>query len=131
MFDREVGHITRRRSFALESDRSSATNTTLYSDLVPNEDDLIFKFKALEIKISAWQCFVNHDPSITIDLIKTHHIELNENIHSLHVESILAHTSEKLSYDIIELVSVIDRIKEAGFRLIRGQEPVIENGGWN
>ena len=120
MSDREVGRITRRRSFVLESDRSSANSTTLYSDLVPNEDDLIFKFKALEIKISAWQCFVNHDPSITIDLIKTHHNELNGNIHSLHIESILAHTSEKLSYDILELVSII-----------QGQEPVIENGGWN
>ena len=74
---------------------------------------------------------MKHDLSITIDLIKTHHIELNYNIHSLHIESILAHTSEKLSYDIIELVSVFDCIKEAGFRLIRGQEPVIENGGWN
>ena len=131
MSDREVGCTTRRRSFVLESDRSSATSTTLYSDLVPNEDDLIFKFKIIKIKISAWQCFVNHDPSITIDLIKSHHIELNGNIQSLHIEFILAHTSEKLSYDIIELVSVIDLIKKAGFRLILGQEPVIENGGWN
>ena len=131
MSDREVGCTTRRRSFVLESDRSSATSTTLYSDLVPDEDNLIYKFKILKVKISAWQGFVNHDPSITIDLIKTHHIELNENIHSLHIKSILAHTSEKLSYDIIELVSVINRIKEAGFRLIRGQEPVIENEGWN
>ena len=89
MSNREAGCTTRRRSFALESDRSSATSTTLYSDLVPNEDDLIYKFKILKIKISAWQCFVNHDPSITIDLIKTHHIELNENIHSLQLNSFL------------------------------------------
>ena len=131
MLDREVGRITRRRRFILESGRPSLNSTTLNSDLVLNKEELVNKFKTLKIKISAWQCLINYDPNITIDIIKTHHIELKGDIHSLHLESILAHTSEKLSYDILGLVSVIDRIKGAGFRLIRGQEPVIENGGWN
>ena len=121
MSDREVGRITRRRRSILESGRPSLNSTNLDSDLVVDENELVNKFKTLKIKISAWQCFINYDPDITIDIIKAHHVELKGEIHSLYHESILAHTSEKLSYDILGLISVIDRIKGAGFRLVRGQ----------
>ena len=131
MSDREVGRITRRRRSILESGRPSLNGTILDSDLVVDEHELVNKFKTLKIKISAWQCFINYDPYITIDIIKAHHVELKGEIHSLYHESILAHTSEKLSYDILGLISVIDRIKGARFRLVRGQEAVSETGGCN
>ena len=113
----------------IESGRPSLNSTNLDSDLALDENELSNKFKTLKIKISASQCFINYDIDVTIDIIKAHHVKLKGEIHSLHHESILAQTSEKLSYDILGLISVIDRIKGAGFRLVRGQEAMIETGG--
>ena len=76
MSDREVGRITRRRRSILESGRPSLNGTNLDSDLVVDENELVNKFKTLKIKISAWQCFINYDPDITIDIIKAHHFEI-------------------------------------------------------
>ena len=121
MSDREVGRITRRRRSILESGRPSLTSTNLDRGQVFGEDELIIRFNTLKIKISAWQCFINYDPDIRIDIIKAHHTELKGEIHSLYYESILAHTAERLSYDILGLRSVIDRIKRAGVRLVRDQ----------
>ena len=131
MSDRGGGRITRRRRSILESGHSSVNSTILGGDLVLDKHELINKFKTLKIKISAWQCFINYDIDVTIDIIKAHHVELKGEIHSLYHVSILAHTSEKLSYDIIGLISVINRIKGAGFRLVRSQEAVTETGGCN
>ena len=121
MSDREVGRITRRRRSILESGRPSLNSTNLDSGQVFDENELVNKFNTLKIKISAWQCFIYYDPDIWIDIIKAHHFELKWEIHSLYRESIFAHTAEKLSYDILELISVIYRIKRAGVRLVRGQ----------
>ena len=99
----------------------------LDSDLVFDEHDLVNKFKTLKIKISAWQSVINYELP-TIDGIKANHNQLKGEMHSLYQESIYAHASEKLSYDIIGLVSVIARIKGAGLRLIRNQEGVNETG---
>ena len=128
MSDRGVVRRTRRRRSISESGHPSVNSTILDGDLVLDEHELVNKFKTLKIKISAWQCFINYDIDITIDIIKAHHVELKGEIHSLYHESILAHTSEKLSYDIIGLISVIDRIKGAGFRLVRSQDAVTETG---
>ena len=60
---------------------------------------------------------------ITVDSIKVHHKRLKGEIHSLYQESIYAHASEKLSYDIIGLISLIDQVKNAAL-------PVMLNRGY-
>ena len=127
MSDRGVVRRTRRRRSISESGHPSVNSTILDGDLVLDEHELVNKFKTLKIKISAWQCFINYELP-TIDNIKANHIQLKGEIHSLYQKSILAHTSEKLSYDIIGLKSVIARIKGAGFRLVRSQDAVTETG---
>ena len=130
MSNRGVVCRTRRRRSISESGHPSVNSTILDGDLVLDEHELVNKFKTLKIKISAWQCFINYELP-TIDNIKANHIQLKGEIHSLYHESILAHTSEKLSYDIIELILVIAWIKGAGFRLVRSQEAVTETGVHN
>ena len=116
-----MGHITRQRRSILESGRPSLISTNLDSGQFFGKNELVSRYNTLKINISAWQCFINYDPDIRIDIIKAHHAKLKGEIHSLYYESILAHTAEKLSYDILGLISVIDRIKRDGFRLVRGQ----------
>ena len=93
MSDRGVVRRTRWRRSILESGHSSVNSTILDGDLVLDEHELVNKFKTLKIKISAWQCFINYDCDITIDIIKAHHVELKGEIHSLYHKSILALTS--------------------------------------
>ena len=76
MSDREVGRITRRRRSILESGCPSLTSTNLDRGQIFGEDELIIRFNTLKIKISAWQCFINYDPDVRVDIIKTHHTEL-------------------------------------------------------
>ena len=54
--------------------------------------------------------------------------KLKEGIQSLYQESIYAHVSGKLSYEIIGLISLIDRMKNAALRLIRNEERMAPNG---
>ena len=127
MSDRGVVHGTRWRRSVSEPGHPSVNSTVLDSDLVLDKHDLVNKLKTLKIKISAWQSVINYELP-TIDNIKANHIQLKGEILSLYHESILAHTSEKLSYDIIDLISVIAGIKGAGLRLIQSQEGVNETG---
>ena len=79
------------------------------------------KFETIREKISGWQHIIEYD-LLTIDSIKADHNQLKGEIHSLYQESIYAHASEKLSYDIIGLVSIIALVKDAAIRLIRNDE---------
>ena len=63
---------------------------------------------------------------ITVDSITTEHNVLKGNTHSLYQEALYACVSDKLSYDIIGLVSLIDRVKRAGHRYIRNEEHIAE-----
>ena len=90
MTDRGVVRGTRGRRSISKSGQPSVNSTILDSDLVLDEHELVNKFKTLKIKISAWQCFINYDIDITIDIIKAHHVELKGEIYSLYHESILA-----------------------------------------
>ena len=51
---------------------------------------------------------------------------LKENIHSLYQEALYARVTDKLSYDIIGLVGLIDRVKRAAQRYIRSEEQITE-----
>ena len=48
------------------------------------------------------------------------------NTHSLYQEALYARVSDKLSYDIIGQVSLIDRVKCAALRYIRNEELIAE-----
>ena len=133
MSDRGVVRGTRRRRSISESGHPRLNSTILDSDLVFDKHDLVntrnnltqrfpansdqehiisSKFETLREKISAWQSIIKYELS-TIDSIKADHNQLKGEIHSLYQESIYAHASEKLSYDIIDLISLIDRVKNA------------------
>ena len=52
-------------------------------------------------------------------------------IHSLYQEPIYAHASEKLSYDVIGLIPLIDQVKNAALRLIWNDERMAETARVN
>ena len=51
---------------------------------------------------------------------------LKENIHSLYQEALYARVTDKLSYDIIGLVGLIDRVKRAAQRYIRSERQLTD-----
>ena len=121
MSDRGVVCGTRRRRSISDSGHSRLNSTILDSDLVSDEHDLVNKFETLRIKISAWESIIKYELH-GIDSIKANHNQLIREIQSLYQESIHAHASVRLSYDIIELLSLIARIKNGAIRLIQKDE---------
>ena len=83
------------------------------------------KLKSLKEQISEWQTLIEFD-YITVDSVRTDYTQLKGEIHSLYQESIYAHAPEKLSYNIIGLVSLIDQVKHAALRLIRNEAHMAE-----
>ena len=53
--------------------------------------------------------------------IKADHNLLKGEIHSLYQEALYAPVSDKLSYDVIGLISLIDRVRNAALRYIRNE----------
>ena len=51
---------------------------------------------------------------------------MKEEIHSLYQKALCAHVSEKLSYDVIDLISLSDRVRNAALRYIRNEERMAE-----
>ena len=51
---------------------------------------------------------------------------LKGNIHSLYQEALYARVTDKLSYDIIGLVALIDRVKCAAHRYIQNEERIAD-----
>ena len=66
----------------------------------------------LNLRISSWQTAIDDEP-ITFEGIKTDHNALKGTIHSLSQEALYARVTNKLSYDIIGLVALIDCVKQA------------------
>ena len=62
----------------------------------------------------------------TFDGINTEHNVLKENIHSLYQEALYARLTDKLSYDIIGLVALIDRVKRPAHRYIQNEERIAD-----
>ena len=92
----------------IESPMWVGTGTRLQTRQFPANIDkehiISSKLETLREKISGWQHIIKYD-LITIDSIKADHNQLKGEIHSLYQESIYAHASVKLSYDIIGLIS--------------------------
>ena len=98
----------------IESPMWVGTGDRLQTRKFPANSDqehiILSKFKTLRDQISEWQYIIEYD-LITADSIKADHKRLKGEIHSLYQESIYAHASEKLSYDVIGLISLIDWLK--------------------
>ena len=105
----------------IESPMWVGTGTRLQARKLPaNSDQEIIisnKFETLRGKISEWQNIIEFD-LITVDSIKADHKLLKGEIHFLYQEALYAHVSDKLSYDVIGLISLIDRVRNAALRYI-------------
>ena len=78
------------------------------------------KFESVREKIATWQKAIDKDP-ITLEGIKSDYDELKGIIHSFYQEAIYARVTDKLSYDIISLIALIDHVKRAANRYIRNE----------
>ena len=76
-------------------------------------------------EIAHWQSIIDYN-LITVEGVRIDHKRLKEGIQSLNQESIYTHVSTKLSYEIIGLISLIDRVRNAALRLIRNEERIAE-----
>ena len=105
----------------IESPMWVGTGTRLQARKLPanSEQEIIIsnKFEIIRAKISDWQASIKFD-LITFDSINTEHSVLKGNTHSLYQEALYTRVSDKLSYDIIGLISLIDRVKRAALRYI-------------
>ena len=113
----------------IESPMWVGTGTRLQARKLPanSEQEIVIsnKLEILRSKISEWHASIEYD-LITFDGINTEHSVLKGNTHSLYQEALYARVSDKLSYDIIGLVSLIDRVKHAAHRYIRNEEHIAE-----
>ena len=81
------------------------------------------KLENLQLIISNWQTAIDDEP-ITFEGIKDDHNLLKGDIHSLYQESLYARVTNKLSYDIIGLVALIDSVKQAADRYLRNEQRI-------
>ena len=65
------------------------------------------KFWILQSKIAEWQHLIDYEP-ITFEGINTDYNVIKGNINALYQEALYAHVTDKLSYDIIGQIALID-----------------------
>ena len=103
------------------------TGTRLQAIKLPanSDQEIVFssKLENLQLKTSSWQTAIDDEP-ITFEGIKTHHNVLKGDIHSLYQEALYARVTNKLSYDIIGLVALIDSVKQAADRYLRNEQRI-------
>ena len=101
------------------------TGTCLQVRKLPADSDqeivILSKLENLQLKISNWQTAIE-DEAITFEEIKASHNVLKGDIHSLYQEALYARVTDKLSYDIIGLVALIDQVKRAADRYLRNEQ---------
>ena len=106
----------------IESPRWVGTGTRLQARKLPADSNqeivIVSKLENLQLKISNWQTAIEDEP-ITFEGIKTDQNELKGAIHSLYQEALYARVTNKLAYDIIGLVALIDCVKQAAYRYLR------------
>ena len=100
----------------IESPMWVGTGTGLQARKLPADSNqeivIVSKLENLQLKISNWQTAIEDEP-ITFEGIKADHNVLKGDIHSLYQEALYARVTDKLSYDIIGLVALIDCVKRA------------------
>ena len=118
----------------IESPIGIGISTRLQTRWLPTNSDqellISNKLDSLKREISHWQDIIELE-LITVDSVKIDHKKLKGEIQSLYQESIYAHAPGKLSYDIIGLMSLIDRVKNAALRLIQNEERMAETARVN
>ena len=94
----------------IESPMWVGTGTRLQARKLPADNNqeivIVSKLENLQLKISNWQTAIDKEP-ITFEGIKADHNVLKGDIHSLYQEALYACVTDKLSYDIIELVTYL------------------------
>ena len=70
------------------------------------------KLEIIHGNIATWQRDIDEEP-ITFERIKSQYYSLKGSIHSLYQEALYGRVTDKLSYDIISLIALIDRVKRA------------------
>ena len=73
--------------------------------------------------IRAWQIQIDEDP-ITFEGINAQFVSLKESIHSLYQEALYCQVTDKLSYDIISLIGLIDCVKRVADRYIQTENKI-------
>ena len=100
----------------IESPMGVGISTRLQARRLPDNSDrellITNKLDSLKGEISQWQSIIDYE-LISVDSIKIDHKKLKEDFQSLYQDSIYAHVPVKLSYEIIGLISLIDRVKNA------------------
>ena len=103
------------------------TGTRLQARKLPanSDQEIVFssKLENLQLKTSSWQTAIDDEP-ITFEGIKADHNVLKGDIHSLYQEALYARVTDKLSYDIIGLVALIDPVKQADDRYLRNEQRI-------
>ena len=87
------------------------------------------KLEIICANIANWQRDIDEEP-ITFEGVKFEYVELKGSFHSLYQEALYGRVTDKLSYDIISLISLIDRVKRATNRYIKNENR-IENTTFN
>ena len=91
---------------------------------------IVSKLENLQLKISNWQTAIDDEP-ITFEGIKADHNVLKGDIHSLYQEALYARVTDKLSYDIIGLVALIDCVKRAADRYLLNEQRIANTTALN
>ena len=78
------------------------------------------KLEIIRANIATWQRDIDEEP-ITFEGIKSVYDDLKGSIHSLYQEALYGQVTDKLSYDIISLITLIDNVKRAADRYIRNE----------
>ena len=78
---------------------------------------MISKLEIIRANIATWQRDIDEEP-ITFEGIKFKYIELKGSIHPLYQEALYGRVTDKLSYDIISLIDLINHVKRAADRYI-------------
>ena len=103
------------------------TGTRLQARKLPADSDqqavIAYKFESVRAKIATWQRVIDEDP-ITLEGIKDEYDELKGSIHPLYQDALYAWVTDKLSYDIISLIALIDSVKRAANRYIRNENRI-------
>ena len=68
--------------------------------------------------IAAWQRDIDEEP-ISIEGIQSQFVSFQGSIHSLYQNALCSRVTDKLSYDIINTIGLLERIKKAANRYIR------------
>ena len=84
------------------------------------------KYECIRESIATWQRDIDEEP-IIFEGINTQHVSLKGSIYSLYQEALYSCVTDKLSYDIISLTGLNDRVKRATNKYIRNENRIVSS----